>query len=103
MDTQEKDVLVGSIQKATDEAQEGLDRAKQKAFQKTRDAGNGLSRNKRRKRSRGNGCLFQQVKSRHLRYWHNDEVDGVISKKQNASSSLTIATATDARRILMSW
>ncbi len=36
MDTQEKaikDVLVGSIQKATDEAQEGLDRAKQKAFQ----------------------------------------------------------------------
>jgi len=38
MDTEEKaikEVLVGSIQKATDEAQEGLDRAKQKAFQKT--------------------------------------------------------------------
>jgi len=38
MDTQEKaikDVLVGSIQKATDDAHEGLERARQKAFQKT--------------------------------------------------------------------
>jgi hypothetical protein len=80
-----KDVLVGSIEKATQEAAKGLETVLiEKADEFVRAKAKPKSK---RRRENGQGRLFRAGNSWFLQYWHVVPIDGVnVSKNRSAPS-----------------
>src|SRR5947207_7959493 len=85
-----KDVLVGSLQEATDEALKGLEKAKQKAA-KRETASAGLPKEKLAKRGkRGQGCIYLPKNSRN--YWIKFSMNGRVYQETANTESKNQAT-----------